>query len=147
MAKLPSTVVVALLLLAAPLALAGGSDECALEFSAPCEQTWEVDNGQIVGPDGLDLEIASAWAADLAAAVSERVHKDPECKIANWTVLKACRMAEDAVHMFFQHNIECPDGNSFKVKYETKGTIISDESDKLEEPNTRFVCVFDSTFA
>lgn len=38
MAKLPTTVVVALLLLAAPLALAGGSDECALEFSAPCEQ-------------------------------------------------------------------------------------------------------------
>lgn len=116
-----------------------------------------------MGPDGLDLEIASAWAADLAAAVSERVHKDPECKIANWTVLQACRMvracqgvsvdgswgaqaacparrnaavvplppscrcrpplifyltscgsslslpqAEDAVHMFFQHNIECP---------------------------------------
>jgi hypothetical protein len=40
----------------------------------------------------MDLEVASAWAADLAAAVSERVHKDPECKIASWTVLKACRM-------------------------------------------------------
>ena len=74
------------------------------------------------------------------------MHKDKECKIASWTVLKACRMADNAVHMFFQHNIECPDNNGFKVKYETKGTITSEESDKLEDPNTRFVCVFDSTF-
>lgn len=55
-------------------------------------QTWNVENGQIVGPEKLDLEIAAAWAADLADAVSERVHKDDGCNIASYTVLKACRM-------------------------------------------------------